>query len=78
MLRRPNEFDVVFGLANPNPERIGCPPTETLIALSRKERAIDDPALEHLANCSPCYLEVRVLQEAEARQHRRRILRSVK
>jgi hypothetical protein len=74
----PNEIDVVFGLANPNPDRVGCPSRDALVALSRRERPIGDPAYDHLIRCSPCYLDVRELQEADARERRRRVLRPVK
>jgi hypothetical protein len=42
-----------------------------LISLARRERPIGDPAYDHLKECSPCYLEGRAIQEADAR---RRIL----
>jgi hypothetical protein len=57
-----DEIDELFGGANPNPDRIGCPAREVLSLLSRRERPIDDPAYEHLASCSPCYQEFRALQ----------------
>lgn len=69
-----DEIDELFGRANPNPERIGCPPREVLIALARKQRPIGDPAYEHLAKCSPCYLEVRSIQEADKLRRRRRFV----
>ncbi len=56
------EFDRLFGAANPNPGRIGCPSPAVLQALAAKQRPIGDPAYEHLANCSPCYREFRQLQ----------------
>jgi hypothetical protein len=59
-----NEIDEVFAGANPNPERIGCPSREVLVALARRERPIDDPAYDHLSECSPCYREVRGMQQA--------------
>ena len=71
-LKRPDEIDDVFGRANPNPDRIGCPPRDLLVALARRERRIGDPAYDHLSECSPCYLEVRALKES-ADLHRRRI-----
>jgi hypothetical protein len=37
-----------------------------LIALSRRERPIEDPGYEHIANCSPCFREFRELQQARA------------
>ena len=58
-----NEIDLVLGNANPNPERLGCPPRDVLTALARRERPIEDPAYDHLIKCSPCYREVRALQQ---------------
>jgi hypothetical protein len=52
-----DEIDVLFGTANPNPDRAGCPPPETLEALVRRELPMDHPAYVHLAGCSPCYEE---------------------
>ena len=59
-----NEIDVVLGGANPNPERVGCPPQFVLTELARRERSISDPWYEHLSACSPCFREVRALQQA--------------
>ena len=73
-LKHRDEIDEVFGRANPNPDRVGCPPRDILIALAHRRRPIDDPAYDHLSKCSPCYLEVRALQEADALQRRKRIL----
>jgi hypothetical protein len=61
-----DEIDEVLGRANPNPERIGCPPRETLVELAQRARPIGDPAYKHLLKCSPCYVEVRTLQVAGA------------
>lgn len=62
-----DEMDLLFGRANPNPNREGCLPVDVLRALSRKERSISDPGFEHLAQCSPCYREFRGYQQADAR-----------
>jgi hypothetical protein len=59
-----NEMDILFGLAHPNPSRLGCPSDELLGVLSRRERPIGDPAYEHLGQCSHCYRELRALQQA--------------
>ena len=67
-----DEFDEVLGRANPNPERIGCPPQETLVELARRARPIGDPAYQHLLKCSPCYTEVRRLQVAANASSQRR------
>jgi hypothetical protein len=63
-----NEIDLVLGNANPNPARAGCPSRDVLTALARRERPIDDPAYDHLIKCSPCYREVRALQQSSAAQ----------
>jgi hypothetical protein len=72
-----DDIDELFGRANPNPDRIGCPPREVLIALARRERPIGDPAYEHLIKCSPCYLEVRGVQEAAKAERRRKLLKTL-
>jgi hypothetical protein len=43
----------------PNPERIGCPGSEFLkrLATDRKSIDLNDPALTHVARCSPCFRE---------------------
>src|SRR5262245_19070694 len=61
-----NEIDLVLGNANPNPSRVGCPSRDVLIALASRNRPIDDPAYDHLIKCSPCYREVRALQQSSA------------
>jgi hypothetical protein len=61
-----NEMDLLFGRAHPNPTREGCPPPELLTRLARRELSIDDPAYDHFAKCSPCYQELRALQQADA------------
>jgi hypothetical protein len=61
-----NEMDLLLGRAHPNPAREGCPPRELLVSLSRRELPIGDPAYDHLSKCSPCYQEVRALQQADA------------
>ena len=60
-----NEMDLLFGRAHPNPTREGCPPPELLTRLARRELSIDDPAYDHFAKCSPCYQELRALQQAD-------------
>jgi hypothetical protein len=75
-LKPRDEIDELFGRTNPNPDRIGCPPREVLIALALRGRPIGDPAYEHLIKCSPCYLEVRGFQEAAKAERRRRLLKT--
>ena len=67
-ITHPTEFDELFGRAYPNPDRVGCPSRADLIALARRQRPIGDPAYNHIKECSPCYLEGRVIQEADARR----------
>src|SRR5437762_11045020 len=63
-----DEIDELFARANLNPNRVGCPPRDVLIALARKQRPITDPAYEHLAKCSACYREFRSLQQTANQQ----------
>lgn len=67
-VRRDDDIDEVFSRANPNPERIGCPPREVLVGLARRARPLGDPGYEHLAECSPCYREFRALQQGHSGQ----------
>jgi hypothetical protein len=64
--RSEDDIDKVLGSANPNPDRVGCPPHDVLAALAKRERPIGDPGYEHIVNCSPCYREFRSLQQANA------------
>ena len=61
-VRGGDDIDEVLSRANPNPERIGCPPRDALIGLARRAQPIGDPAYEHLVKCSPCYCEFRKFQ----------------
>jgi hypothetical protein len=67
-----DDIDEVLSRANPNPDRIGCPPRETLVGLARRVQPLGDPAYEHLVKCSPCYREFRALQEGVRSQTARR------
>jgi hypothetical protein len=62
-----DEMDLLFGRANPNPNREGCLPVHVLKSLALRERAISDSGFEHLAHCSPCFREYRGFQQANAR-----------
>lgn len=79
----PAEFECVdlvdeaLRVANPNPTRQGCPSHDVLVALARRERPIEDPAYEHLLDCSPCYAEVRDLQRGSGRRARVKTTRLV-
>ena len=68
-----NEMDLLFGRAHPNPAREGCPSAELLMRLARRELPIGDPAYDHFAKCSPCYQELRTVQQGTAAAARNRI-----
>jgi hypothetical protein len=53
----------------PNPQRIGCPGTEFLkrLATNRRSIKLSDPALDHVARCSPCFSEF--VQYRDRRKH---------
>jgi hypothetical protein len=57
----------------PNPERKGCPPAPTLLALAKKTLPLSDPAIDHVGECSPCFNEVEQLRSS---LRRKRIARS--
>jgi GNAT superfamily N-acetyltransferase len=59
-----DELDLMFGYANPNLRRVGCPPLDVLIGVARHERRIGDPVYDHLGKCSPCYRTVRAILQA--------------
>ena len=61
-----NEMDLLLGRAHPNPAREGCPPAELLTRLAHRELPIGDPAYDHIGKCSPCYQELRAIQQADA------------
>jgi hypothetical protein len=65
-----NEFDLLFGSANPNPERRGCPGLWLVFAMACRSVPMDHPGHEHLAECSPCYREFRGIQQTETRAAR--------
>ena len=56
----------------PNPNRIGCPDSETIIAIAAKSVPFDHPAMVHIAQCSECLQDIARLEAAVAvkRQHR--------
>lgn len=58
-----HDIDEILTRANPNAERVGCPPRETLVGLARRELPLGDPGYGHLLKCSPCYREFRALQQ---------------
>lgn len=67
-----HDIDEILTRANPNAERVGCPPRETLVGMARRELPLGDPGYEHLLKCSPCYREFRALQQDLSSQGARR------
>jgi hypothetical protein len=63
-----NEMDLLLGRVHPNPTREGCPPADLLLRLARRELPIGDPAYDHIGKCSPCYQELRTIQQTDAAQ----------
>ena len=63
---RPKDaIDDLFGGASPNPQRIGCPGKDVLRAAARKALEMDHAVYGHLAECSPCYRELRGYQQQD-------------
>ena len=60
--RPEDEIDEIFGGANPNPERTGCPGGDVLRAAAQKALPMEHPVYDHLTQCSECYREFRQIQ----------------
>ena len=60
----------------PNPERVGCPPSEVLkgMASRRVPLAEAEKWLDHLGSCSPCYRDFSQFQKAHQLRRRRTVL----
>jgi Cell wall synthesis protein CwsA len=65
-----------YSTAFPNPERVGCPGTEILEALSLRklDRATAEKWDSHISQCSPCFNEYVALRESRRRRERLRRL----
>ena len=61
---KPDPIEELLLRAYPNPERKGCPGSETIRALANKEFAHGHSAWEHVWKCSPCFAEFRELRDA--------------
>lgn len=64
-------LEPVFRTSFPNPERKDCPGTAKLRAIARKKLPIQDPAIDHVGSCSPCFSE---LQDIRKDIRRKRVL----
>jgi hypothetical protein len=58
-----NPIEEILLTGFPNPERIGCPPSETIEALGQKRIPKGDPAWDHIWHCSPCYKEFKIIRD---------------
>ena len=63
-----------YSTAFPNPERVGCPGTEILEALSLRklDRATAEKWDSHISQCSPCFNEYVALREGRRKRERLR------
>jgi hypothetical protein len=68
-----DELDYLFANASPNPNREGCPSRDELVRVSRHEKPMGDPVYLHIVRCSPCFQEMRALQQARVRKRRLRM-----
>ncbi|MGE3507250.1 MAG: hypothetical protein AB7N65_00010 [Vicinamibacterales bacterium] len=68
-----DELDYLFANASPNPNREGCPPRDELVRVSRLETPMGDVVYTHIVRCSPCFREMRALQQAGATTRRTRM-----
>lgn len=68
-----DELDYLFANASPNPNREGCPSRDELVRISRLETPMGDAVYTHIVRCSPCFREMRALQQASAQRRRTRI-----
>jgi hypothetical protein len=59
-------FDTLYGSVEPNPDRVGCPPRETLHELAMRARSLSDPLWDHVMECAPCRVDVREMGRGRA------------
>jgi hypothetical protein len=77
-----NPIEEILLTAFPNPERVGCPPAETIDALGERRIGREDPAWSNIWHCSPCFKDFKTIRdrrlaaigrEEERAKRRRRI-----
>jgi len=68
-----DELDYLFANASPNPNREGCPSRDELVRVSRLETPMGDAVYAHIVRCSPCFREMRALQQAGATTRKTRM-----
>jgi hypothetical protein len=59
-------FDTLYSSVEPNPDRVGCPPRETLHELAMRARSLSDPLWDHVMACAPCRIDVREMGRGRA------------
>ena len=59
-------LDTIYGSAEPNSERVGCPPQEVLRELAVRTRPLSDPLWDHVMECAPCRIDVREMGRGRA------------
>lgn len=64
-------FGQALGQEFPNPDRVGCPGSETLkgIALRRIPLRAARPWLDHFSSCSPCFREFTAFRQTAIQRH---------
>ena len=65
-------IDLVFEGANPNPARLACPARDVLEQLADRALPIKHVGYRHLAQCSPCYREFRIMRTRESERPNQR------
>ena len=63
-------FEELLLRAYPNPDRRGCPGSPALRAAADNVLSFDDPTLQHVRQCSPCFGEFRVFRDARRNRER--------
>lgn len=63
-------FEELLLRAYPNPKRTGCPGSQALRDAAEKSVRFDDPTLQHIRQCSPCFGEFRVFRDARRNRDR--------
>jgi hypothetical protein len=68
LLELPDEalLDTIYSSAEPNSDRVGCPPREALRELAVRRRPLSDPLWDHVMECAPCRVDVREMGRGRA------------
>src|SRR5687768_10324293 len=70
-------LDTIYSAAEPNPDRVGCPPREALRELAMRTRPLSDPLWDHVMECTPCRIDVREMGRGRAAARPRSSMRWV-